>query len=101
MCRAASSITIQSKNNGDRFIYQVGNRTVCTIIRVGATTSETYIYPSDSNKLQRIDILQGATSKQRAFLYDLNGNLTQETRANGALMKPNYDATNRMDSVQP
>ena len=80
----------------------VGNRTDRTITRDARITTETYNYPSDSNRLDSISIQEGVDPpKLRSFLYDANGNLEHETRANGDSMNPSYDAPNRMDGVAP
>ena len=80
----------------------VGNRTDRMISRDTRITTETYNYPSDSNRLDSISIQEGVEPpKLRSFLYDANGNLEHETRANGDSMNPSYDAPNRMDGVAP
>ncbi len=81
---------------------EVGNRIQQTLDRGGQLTTETYIYPQTSNRLKQIDSQTGTGPvKQRKFLYDTVGNLVDETRADGMHMKPQYDNTNRMDSVTP
>lgn len=79
-----------------------GNRTVRAYNRAGQpATTETYSYSPTSNQLDSIAIDKGGILSQRSFLYDLNGNLIDETRADGGHRKPHYDDTNRMDSVTP
>jgi YD repeat-containing protein len=81
---------------------EVGNRTKRIKVRGGTTTTETYIYPPTNNRLERIDIQEGVLPlRQRHFLYDGAGNLTDETREDLTHMRPQYDHTNRMDQVDP
>ena len=95
--------TATGKYGAIAYAYDVnGNRTQLSLGRGGQSSTETYIYPQASNRLDRIDIQTGTEPlKQRRFVYDSAGNLVDETRADGGHMRPHYDNTNRMDSVTP
>lgn len=84
----------------------VGNRTERDITKPGQLIiEETYTYPDGtngtvlSNRLDSMTIEQDSVTKTRSFLYDANGNLVDETRADGTKRKPQFDNTNRMDAV--
>ena len=86
-----------------RYKYDaVGNRKQRTVTRDAITTTEDYNYFPTNNRLEKIDIQEGANPpEQRTFVYDANGNLDLETRADGSKRDPHYDDTNRMDAVAP
>ena len=98
----ARLVTATGKYGAIAYGYnQISNRMGRTINRDGQTTTETHTYADTSHRLENISIQKGAVVEQRSFIYDDNGNLIDETRADGSHMKPHYDATNRMDSVTP
>ncbi|GJD99630.1 RHS repeat-associated core domain-containing protein [Methylobacterium isbiliense] len=60
---------------------KVGNRLSEARTLAGTTTTQSYAYPTSSNRLRSVS--QGGTAL-RSFLYDAAGNLTSDTRAGTA-----------------
>ncbi|OMH39304.1 putative Ig domain-containing protein [Motiliproteus sp. MSK22-1] len=73
----------------------VGNRVAKTETRVGVPLSETYIYAPDSNQLQQVDYLTGASLATRSFDYNANGNLTKDSYIGGPVRDLSYNQANR------
>ena len=72
----------------------VGNRTQQMSYAAGATTTDIYGYPADSNRLTDIVSSTGST---RSLTYDAAGNVTFDNR-NGPGYSYTYDASGRMSS---
>ncbi|WP_289016551.1 RHS repeat-associated core domain-containing protein [uncultured Methylobacterium sp.] len=68
---------------------KVGNRLSETKTVSGTTTTQTYTYPTTSNRLSAIT--QGGTAV-RSFLYDAAGNQTSDTRSGTAYVTTISDA---------
>lgn len=74
----------------------VGNRTGRDITIGGTTTSESYIYPSSSNRLDRIQI--GGVD-QRIFGYLSSGHVSSDNRVGVGNYTYAYDAAGRVATV--
>ena len=73
----------------------VGNRLFKTDSNQGLPLNQTYVYASDSNQLQRVDTSDGASTSERFFDYNANGNLIKDTKADGTVHDLNYNQANR------
>jgi RHS repeat-associated protein len=73
----------------------VGNRITLARSTPSGIETDTYVYPSTSNRLSQVQIGGGSN---RDMLYDAAGNLISDTRSDG-VYSFTYDAANRLQEV--
>lgn len=74
---------------------EVGNRTQKTTTVGVDTTTETYTYDANSNRLDQVAIDDGVTQTQRTLQYDDNGNLINDVKPDGTVHDLTYNNANR------